>query len=150
MEPAYRQYDDLDCAIDEMRDLLDGWIDDYGTADPRQQQSLRFAQLILHEWLANLSQHARFPERTPRVWIRLEPHDAAIRCWIEDNSTGFDLEKHLDGQQEAPRVFPERGMGLQIIDACAEEYAYEATEEGRYRFMFSISPDHTPWLSTLF
>ncbi len=152
MNGITKRYSDLERAIDEVRALLDRWSGRQGGAgepvpDP---QALRYAQLILHEWLANLLQHARFEERTPDVRIRVRTDGAGLTGWVTDNSTGFDLAERLRQQQSRSPSLPERGMGLRIIRACAADFSYRQDENGRYRFTFSIPADHDPWLSTLF
>ena len=111
---------------------------------------LRHARLVLHEWLANLVQHADFQERTPEVAIRVQPAHDKVRCIVVDNSEGFEFEHRLETQTTNALPFPERAMGLRFIDACTDSFSYRRTEGGRYQFEFSISTDHTPWLSNLF
>jgi serine/threonine-protein kinase RsbW len=152
MNGITKRYSNLERAIDEVRVLLDRWSDRQGGAgepvpDP---QALRYAQLILHEWLANLLQHARFEERAPDVRIRVRTDGAGLTGWVTDNSTGFDLAERLRQQQSRSPSLPERGMGLRIIRACAADFSYRRGDNGRYRFTFSIPADHDPWLSTLF
>jgi serine/threonine-protein kinase RsbW len=112
--------------------------------------ALRYAQLVLHEWLANLAQHATFAAGAPWVRIHARIHSRHVVCAVEDNSEGFDLEAALDAQTDGAQLLPERGMGLRIIQACTGDFAYRAIDDRRHRFEFSIPADHDPWLSTLF
>jgi len=183
-----QHYDDLDRAIDDVRNLLDEWLEEFGedpvstwpstpsSGDPPAGDSVpdrveekpvppvrgddshpsgrpsvvRYAQVVLHEWLANLVQHADFDSRTPVVHIRIRANDRNISCAVTDNSTGFDLSAQLVTQRKEARALPERGMGLRIISACTDQCSYRPTDCGQYRFEFSIPVDHEPWLSMLF
>jgi serine/threonine-protein kinase RsbW len=151
MDGITERYTDLERAIDEVRVLLDRWSDERLRTGrpPPDPQSLRYAQLILHEWLANLLQHARFPD-VPVVEVRVEAQDRCVCGMVVDNSTGFDISSHLNDQRESSESLPERGMGLRIISACSDDFSYAEGDNGQYRFEFSIPADHDPWLSTLF
>lgn len=181
MNAITKQYHNLDRAIDEVRLLLETWLEQQeGTASmddlqdgrvgepsdgrPRGDESsdesadapaeggqaLRYAQLVLHEWLANLLQHADFRDRTPYVEVQIRADETHIFCAVVDNSDGFDLAAHLDAQRSAAQALPERGMGLRIISACTDDFTYRTTDDGHQRFEFSIPADHDPWLSMLF
>ena len=151
MKGITERYTDLERAIDEVRVLLDRWSDERLRTGrpPPDPQSLRYAQLILHEWLANLLQHARFPD-APVVEVQVESQDRCVCGMVVDNSIGFDISSHLNDQSESSESLPERGMGLRIISACSDDFPYAKDDNGRYRFEFSIPADHDPWLSTLF
>jgi serine/threonine-protein kinase RsbW len=120
------------------------------TARAEDGHELRYAQLVLHEWLANLAQHATFGADSPWVRIRIRISSRHVYCAVEDNSEGFDLEEALHAQTDRAQLMPERGMGLRIIQACTDDFSYQAAEDHRHRFEFSIPADHDPWLSTLF
>jgi len=151
MNGITERYTDLEQAIDEVRVLLDRWSDERRRLGepPPDPQALRYAQLILHEWLANLLQHARFPDR-PLITVRVESEKQCLCGLVTDNSTGFDIAAHLRRQRQSSESLPERGMGLRIISACSDTFSYNRGDNGRYRFEFSIPADHDPWLSTLF
>jgi serine/threonine-protein kinase RsbW len=224
MQSFSETYDDLEVAIDEIRQLLDNWLeasdeapmstwvtgdapsrsaptDDRGTRsaasgekaesssstpkastseareeppsydlvrsastpsspdDSSQEGSpvehgrpsvLRYVQVVLHEWIANMIQHADFGETQPRIEIIVRADQRFVSCSVIDNSRGFNLSDALTTQRNEARALPERGMGLRIISACTEQCAYRSLPDGRYRFEFSIPVDHDPWLSTLF
>ncbi|WP_103028957.1 ATP-binding protein [Salinibacter altiplanensis] len=149
MNPFTKTYTDLDCAIDEVRSLSDDWPPpaQNGTVD---DETLHCMCLVLHEWIANLHQHAHFQNNTPRVEIQLTCNAEQVDCSVLDNSNGFDLASYLPTDDEDPEAFPERGMGLRIIEACTDELSYSPTEDGLHRFKFIIPSDHDPWLNTLF
>ena len=144
-----KDYTDLDHALDELRTVLQDWSAQQDPA-PLEDETLRYTQLVLHEWIANLLQHADFNDRTPSVQIRLETENRHVSCTVIDNSEGFDFDEQLPSQEEAMADLPERGMGLRIINACTDKVSYTATDSGRHRFAFSIPADHDPWLSMLF
>ncbi|PEN15412.1 hypothetical protein CRI94_03200 [Longibacter salinarum] len=125
-----------------------------GTSLPDEDQGrpsvVRYVQVVLHEWLANLIQHADFGSESPTVEIRIYAHERYISCAVDDNSHGFDLQEQLVKQRQEARVLPERGMGLRIINACTDRCTYHSTDAGCHRFEFSIPVDHDPWLSMLF
>jgi len=147
-----RDYTDLDRALDEIQPLLDDWtrhLASESTPVPATEH-LRYVRLVLHEWIANLLQHAHFDGRGPTLLIRLSTENRHIYCAITDNSTGFDLEHHLPTQEDAVGSLPERGMGLRIINACTDSLSYTPTDAGRHRLAFSIPSDHDPWMSMQF
>jgi serine/threonine-protein kinase RsbW len=145
-----RKYTDLDRALDEVRSVLEEWSASQETESAPEAETVRYTQLVLHEWIANLLQHADFHDRTPTVEIRLSCENRHIICAVIDNSEGFDLGERLPNEEEIMDDLPERGMGLRIINACTDSLSYTSTEAGRYRFEFSIPADHDPWLSMLF
>lgn len=111
---------------------------------------VRYLQVVLHEWLANLIQHARFEETNPHIEITIRMQRRYISCSVVDNSTGFNLSEQLEIQRNQAQALPERGMGLRIISACTGRCEYRSSDDGRHHFEFSIPVDHEPWLSTLF
>ena len=145
-----REYTDLDRALDEVRSVLEEWVHEQDEAVTPSDESVRYTQLVLHEWIANLLQHADFAGRSPTIQIRLSAENRHVTCVVIDNSEGFDLTERLPFEEEAMDELPERGMGLRIINACTNHLSYTSTESGRQRFEFSIPADHDPWLSMLF
>jgi len=145
-----REYTDLDRALDEVRSVLDEWSTAQETTAAPRAETIRYTQLVLHEWIANLLQHADFHNRTPTVEIRLQTEDRHVICAVLDNSEGFNLADRLPTKEEMMDDLPERGMGLRIINACTDSLSYTSTEAGRHRFEFTIPADHDPWLSMLF
>lgn len=150
MEAEVLTYTDLEAALDETNALFARWMEESPSADVPNSNTLHYARMALHEWLANLIQHANFKERTPEVTLRFETASRHIHCSITDNSAGFELETQLRTQLMEAQPLPERTMGLRIIDACTEELSYDRTENGRYRLTFSISTSHFPCLNNLF
>lgn len=150
MSVLARKYTDLDQALDEVRTLLQEWSNGLADNSAPRPETVRYTQLVLHEWIANLLQHAHFGTRSPTIKIRLASENRHVTCVVIDNSEGFELEERLPSQNDTMENLPERGMGLRIINACTEHLSYTSTDAGRNRFEFSIPADHDPWLSMLF
>ncbi|MFQ5568662.1 MAG: ATP-binding protein [Rhodothermales bacterium] len=112
-------------------------------APPLDQDAFHRARLVVHEWLANLIQHARFEERIPTITVQVRITEFIVHYIIEDNSEGFDLEARL-GTEARQEAFPERGFGLQIIRACTEALTYRPLERGGHRLAFYIAPRQDP------
>lgn len=145
-----REYTDLDHALDEVRAVLEKRAAEQDEAPTLNDETVRYAQLVLHEWIANLLQHANFRDRSPTLQVQLTTDGRHITCTVVDNSEGFDLAENLPVEKEPMDDLPERGMGLRIIDACTDRLSYTPTESGCHRLEFSIPADHDPWLSTIF
>ena len=145
-----REYTDLDHALDEVRVVLEECAAKQDEAATLNDETVRYAQLVLQEWIANLLQHANFRGRSPTIHVHLTVEEQHFTCTVVDNSEGFDLTEKLPAREELTDDLPERGMGLRIIDACTDHLSYASTESGRYRLEFSIPADHDPWLSTIF
>lgn len=136
---------DLNTAVDEVHSYFDKWGDKHlcnGSTD-MPDSALHEARLAVHEWTANLVQHADFEERRPLIALKLQKRGDAIHCVIIDNSDGFDLEEQLKESFEKNNVkaLPDRGMGLLMLHTCASNLSYEAAKGGRYRLSFQVTPD---------
>lgn len=107
-------------------------------------------QLTVHEWLANLIQHARFETHRPLIELTLRINGEQIECFIDDNSEGFDLDGRLKANPSIQEAFPERGMGLHFIRACTRNLRYIRLKDGRHRLIFTIAQDEDPWLDIPF
>jgi anti-sigma regulatory factor (Ser/Thr protein kinase) len=149
MKPFTKTYTDLDRAIDEVRSLPEEWPAAHREGGP-DNETLQCVCLVLHEWIANLHQHAQFPSAPPTVEIRLSCEDRHVFCSVVDNSEGFDVEEYLPDDDEDLETLPERGMGLRMIKTCTGSLSYTPTEDGLHSFEFNIPSDHDPWLNTLF
>jgi serine/threonine-protein kinase RsbW len=129
----------LEGAVERLHERFDAW-DAEGTfgqsLDLFGRQVLRLA---VHEWLANLVQHATFGRRRPDVSLRMTLHDDGVRCEISDNSAGFDFERQLATQEQllGGRQPSERGRGLLMLIACTDDLAY-TPGEGRQRLAFRV------------
>ncbi len=143
MLPLHLQSDDLAAVVDQAHALFQAWdeaimneADAGASTDALGALGREVLKLAVHEWIANLVQHADFAGRRPHVHLALLPTEGAdaVRCVIEDNSDGFSFEEALVEQQlrldRAP-VPPERGRGLLMMIACTEDLTYRAAGEGR-------------------
>lgn len=149
MSSITKEYEDLDRALDEVRELSATWAQDEDS--PFGPDILWYVRLVLYEWIANLHQHGHFDGRTPIVNVRLTAENRHVYCEVEDNSNGFNLADELPTDDPpSPSAFPERGTGLRIIDACTSELSYDCPDDDHCRFTFSIPADHDPWLTMRF
>ena len=134
MEPVSHRFRNLSTCIDELHELFDAWTSANPFAPILGAYGLEVTRLALHEWIANLVQHADFSTRAPLVEIVLEPHQERLRCRIADNSSGFDFSHQLAVQRAMVRSGfahgspPERGRGLMMLAAFTEGLAYANTD----------------------
>lgn len=150
METVRHQFRDLDAIVDRVHALFDQW-ERTALFPPSIPEPIRYmVRLAVHEWIANLVQHADFQDREPMIHIDLYPEEDRILCFIEDNSEGFDLDMNLRIRESMLERFPERGMGLLMIASCTEELTYTRLENGHFRLAFTVSADQDPWLNIPF
>lgn len=150
MNRITHRFSDPDTLIDRVHTLFERWEAD-GTFEPLlDATTLQRLKLAVHEWLANLLQHANFQERIPEVEFSLHLDGQSVHCCIDDNSEGFDLDGHLSARREVLDAFPERGMGLLMIKSCTEHLAHRQIDDARHRLEFSVSADQDPWLNIPF
>lgn len=143
MDSVTYTFEDLDTVIEQVHALFDTWEGDDYLPPSIGVATLYQLKIAVHEWLANLVQHANFEQETTEVRLAVEPADERIFCVIEDNSDGFVLDMHLEIEPEYLDSLPERGMGLLILKICTEDLLYQRDErEGRNRLQFYVSPDH--------
>lgn len=148
---------DLCSAPDAVAALLERWAAEQALTPPLEPDGFELLRLAVHEWVANLVQHASFPETGPLLRLELRPNGRGVCCTIEDNSAGFDLEGQLARQRArlaaAPRA--ERGRGLLILTACARDLCYAPVPAppggpARHRLTFWIPPRPDAWLDIPF
>lgn len=142
MTSERHRFNDLGSMIDEVHALFDTW-ENGGTRGCIGDLTERMyrAKLAVHEWLANLVQHAQFPEH-PEIVLEVRHEDSELECVIEDNSEGFDLAEQLQTRRQIADAFPERGMGLLILHACTYDLTYSRKDDGRQRLQFRVSDDY--------
>ena len=137
--PTYA-FRDLDRAVDEFHAVADGWSAPGPLADALSEEGLHVLVLTLHEWIANLVQHASFPGE-PEVVLTVEATGDVVRCAVEDTSAGFDFASQLEHQQtllDAPAP-SERGRGLLMLVSCAEDLRFRPAGPGvRQRLAFAM------------
>lgn len=144
---CFRNFDNI---VDQIHDLLDRWEAETQVADAMGNETLELLKVAAHEWIANLVQHADFDGDAPRVLFTATPNGRRLECVIEDNSEGFDLEAQLSTCADVLEAYPERGMGLLMLQACTEELHYAPVDDGWQRLHFYIPADQDPWLKIPF
>ncbi|MBT8401381.1 MAG: ATP-binding protein [Rhodothermia bacterium] len=149
MESVKQRFTDLESVIDGVHSLFDQLPP--GELHPAlDETAILQAKLAVHEWTANLVQHADFEGRIPVVVVDVWTESDQIRCTVEDNSKGFDLEGQLVEKRNGLPSVPERGMGLLMLQACTSELIYEKTGEGLCRLRFVVNAGQDPCLNIPF
>ena len=144
------RFSDLDSIIDHLHALFQEW--EQQIVQPSEAGSeiapevLHRTKLAAHEWLANLVQHADFPDHAPSVTVEVRQEGERLHCSIEDNSAWFDLDAQIEVRQEMLNAYPERGMGLLMLRACTEDLSYHRVDAERNRLEFAVSADQDPYL----
>lgn len=134
MDAVTLHFEEVEDALEEVHNLFSHWMTEKNGFDESQLYRTR---LVLHEWLANLAQHADFQNRAPDISVCIQPEGNNLRCVIEDNSRGFNLDRHWM-RPSAFDTLPERGMGLHIIKACTAKLDYARLGGGRHRLEFVV------------
>lgn len=133
---------DLPTVVDELHALVDGWAE-AGTFLPDvDADGMEVLRLVLHEWVANLVQHAVFPGAV-EIALDVEREPGGALCTLEDSSAGFDFLAQIDRQRsllDGPGP-SERGRGLLMLVTCTEDLAFVAAGDGaRQRIAFRVRP----------
>ncbi|GMQ82511.1 MAG: ATP-binding protein [Rhodothermia bacterium] len=150
MEITRQSFQELDGVIDDLHKTLDRWESNGAFTSELEPDTVQLVKLAIHEWVANLVQHADFGDVRPEIILDIYPNGQSIRCVIQDNSQGFDAAKHLRIRMENLEPLPERGMGLLMLDAATDYFEYLRSENGLHRLEFSVSSDMDPWLNIPF
>ena len=152
MVATSQRFTRLDRLIDDLHGLFDSWESEGVFSAEMDGETIQLFRLAVHEWVANLIQHADFEGRPPEVLLDVYPNGRRVKCVIQDNSAGFDAAKHLKLRKENLEPLPERGMGLLMLNAATEyfEYIRAGGDEGMHRLEFSVSADLDPWLNIPF
>lgn len=132
MAPDELVFTDLDRIVDDVHDAFAVWERDGTLTPPLDAFAVEVLKIAVHEWVANLVQHARFGGRAPRVRFRVEARPDGVHCVIEDNSDGFSFQAQLGHQEHhlEEEPFAERGRGLLMLIACTRDLRYEAVPAG--------------------
>ena len=155
MTTVRSQLTNLDTAIAEVHPLLEAWSREIARELPVEETPLYRMRLAVHEWVANLIQHADWGGRQPRIELRLSLDEHEVHGVIEDNSAGFDFGRQLEQQRaklDAERL-AERGRGLLIMLDGTDNLRYfplpaaPPTGEPRQRLEFWISVTPQPCLN---
>lgn len=148
MESVKYRFVQLHTVIDEIHALFEQWPSDEN--DPLiSLDAVQRTKLALHEWIANLVQHATF-ESIPEITLDVDTVGATLVCVVEDNSSGFDLDSQLEMAKDKMQALPDRGMGLLMLRACASELFYGRISDRVNRLKFSVKGDDDPCLTIPF
>ncbi len=150
MEVTRQRFRKLDGIIDDLHDTFKSWESDGALSPQLDPDTIQLMKLAVHEWIANLVQHADFEGRDPDITLEVFPNDRSLRCVIHDNSTGFEPSRHLLRRMRELEPLPERGMGLLMLNAATEYFEYSRSKNGPHKLEFSVSSDLDPWLNIPF
>ena len=124
-------FHDLDTVTDEVHALFDAWTEGDRFQGALQEEGVDVLRLAVHEWIANLVQHATFPNGV-RITLDIEPNGDGVACSIEDTSAGFDFAGQVEQQQailDAPAP-SERGRGLLMLVMCTQNLGFVEADNG--------------------
>ena len=78
MKSTRQRFKDLERVIDEVHSLFAHW-ESAGIFSPTfDQDRVHLMKLAVHEWLANLVQHADFSGRDPEILLDLQPNGSRV------------------------------------------------------------------------
>lgn len=127
MPPLQTEFDDLTTVVDNLHALFERWEAGTLSAPALDPVAREVLKLALHEWVANLVQHARFEGRPPLIRLRVLSEGRRTRCVVEDNSAGFDFVAAAAETRELQASSPvptERGRGLLLLLGCTQNLSY--------------------------
>ena len=149
--PTYA-FTDLDRVTDQIHALFDGWVVAGAFSSVLCADGVEVLRLAVHEWVANLVQHAHFPD-APRIELAVAVEDDGVRCRLVDSSAGFDLATQLKRQRlilEAPAP-SERGRGLLMLITSTADLTYApAGPGGPQRLTFVVRDPGEDFFKALF
>ena len=138
------RFTNLRSVTDDVHALFDAWADSGRLSSALDEDGEIVLRLAVHEWIANIVQHAYFRDATPEIRLSVEVAGDAAQVVLEDNSAGFDLMRQVEQQQailDAPAP-SERGRGLLMLITCTQNLDYRPARQGLQRLSFSVrNPD---------
>jgi len=149
----FTSFRDLSTLMDDVHALFDAWEQEERYAESITVDTLMRLRLSLHEWLANLVQHADFSGHTPEVTLSITPGEQKLHCSVQDNAAFFDMIGELGTRQDELTPMPDRGMGLLMLEACTDHLVYCPIDGVRNQLSFTISDSDDagdPWLNIPF
>lgn len=156
--PQQIQFKDLGTVVEDLHGVFERWENSEAFLPPLDIFTREVMKLAIHEWVANLVQHADFSDRAPLIQLQIQANGKSVRCEIEDNSRGFDFDLQIAHQRDKvieTTVPPDRGRGLLMMIACTENLRYHqpslpTSADGHHRLEFSISASKKPWIDIPF
>lgn len=139
----YAYTGDLGSVIDRTHARFDQWTRECAFPAAVNVETVEQLRLAVHEWVANLVQHAEFGGRVPEIHVRIWPDGETLCCVVEDNSEGFDWEVvGRTGEVDCHvRAMRERGLGLMLLRAVAKQLDYQHEDGERCRLQLCVSAD---------
>ena len=145
-------FQDLDRVTDQIHDAFDAWTADRSFAPVLGRDGVEVLRLAVHEWVANLVQHAHFPDGV-RIELDVRAEGDGVRCVLVDTSVGFDLATQIEHQQailDAPAP-SERGRGLLMLVTSTDDLTYApAGPDGPQRLAFLVRDPGEDFFASLF
>lgn len=131
-------FTDADSVIEDLHASVDEFFDPSHPLQVAQEEdTVHQLKLALHEWVANLAQHAQFPQGfSVTLDVESDLDAACLNVKVFDTSTGFDLKAQLITRYKALQPLPLRGMGLLMVESLTEELTYVELPDGRYCLSF--------------
>ncbi|GEM_PF-799972 len=137
-------------AIEELHAWFGEWLEHPAFALLKEHDVFYRLQLSLHEWIANLVQHACFGVAEPAISIYVRfLNPLKVQCVVADNSIGFDFDHHIEQERDRrnEEFFQERGLGLLILETSVSNLNYICSEQGINFLTFEISIHDTSCLN---
>ena len=142
----------LDGVVDRVHALFDGWAEAETFSPVLNADGIEVLRLAVHEWVANLVQHAAFP-CGPRIDLTVGVEGDGVRCVLTDSSAGFDMATQIERQKsilDAPAP-SERGRGLLMLITSTEDLSYApAGPTGPQRLSFVVHNPGDDFFAVLF
>ncbi len=139
-----------EAAIEELHAWFAEWEEHPAFTLLKEHDVYYRLQLALHEWVANLIQHARFGVDDPAISIHLRfLNPLKVHGVVMDNSIGFDFDHHLEEERDrrTEEFFHERGLGLLILETAVSNLNYICSQNSLNYLTFEISIDNTSCLN---
>ena len=131
-------FHNMETVIDEVHHVFDFLETCNDMLENPSWEVVYTSKFVVHEWMANLVQHADFGEQLPLIEFSISRIGRTLKCTIEDNSKGFDLDGYFRTNRQLPDEYPDRGMGLLLAREAARELSYSTSPSGRNVFAFVI------------
>ena len=74
MEVTRQSFKELDGVIDDLHKTLDRWELDGAFTPDLEPDTIQLVKLAIHEWVANLVQHADFGDTKPEIILDIFPN----------------------------------------------------------------------------